>query len=245
MSMPLLITLLMLASVSVFAQEDSADAARLRSQYSQSAGEARVREAAAIANRGLATAGPEVNCEEEPRTFVVVGVSGYGTGRNGEGQPSGAHDNLPYADVISSNVRLTHSASREEMEDVLNSICGTAAPAGRKPGLIIMANSWGAAAGRKLAEKYEERCGELVELFVMVDGVKKPIGASKKTPRARRCVNYFETRSTVHGAAIEGCENNDLGARCSGGGLGTCHVEVEWMGTEMGAREILETVGGT
>jgi hypothetical protein len=105
-----------------------------------------------------------------------------------------------------------------------------------------MANSWGAGAATKLSQMYQKTCGEPVELFVMVDGVSKPIGPYRRPPAARRCVNYYQRLSTVRGNTIQGCENHDLSNQCSGGGVATCHIETEWNGSSQGAREVLSSL---
>jgi len=227
-------------SLGAFAQTQEED--RLRESLSREAETPRLLEAVQLATSGLESASPEVDCDE-PRKFVVVGVSGLGTGENGKGQPSGAHDNLPSSEQISSTLRITHSTSKARLQEIVNGICGGRRPSGvQRPGLIIMANSWGSGAAGRLSRMYEQTCGEQVELFVMVDGVSKPIGPYRKTPPARRCINYYQRLSTIRGNSIEGCENHDLSSNCSGGGLANCHIQVEWEGSGRGAQEILKTV---
>lgn len=226
-----------------FALAQSSEEDKLRARLSDEAATPRLEESVRLATQGLAHHDPSVDCEETPRKFVLVGVSGFGTGENGKGQPSGAHDNLPNDELISSTIRITHKTSSKELRAIATSICGGRTPSGvEKPGLMIMANSWGAGAAGRLSKIYEETCREPVELFVMVDGVSKPIGPYRKLPTARRCINYYQRLSTVRGNTIEGCENHDLSPSCSGGGVATCHIEVEWMGSARGAQEILKTV---
>jgi len=168
--------------------------------------------------------------------YVVVGVSGYGTGRDGRGQPSGAHANLPQDSQFEVH-QLVHKASPAELSEVLQSFrCSNGTQAEADLGLMIMANSWGAGKAVKLAQMYQAQCGRLPALFVMIDGVSKPIGSFRKAIPAQRCVNFYQTASTIRGAAINGCENTDLTPVCGGrGGLATCHIMVEWEGSQRGS----------
>ncbi len=250
-----LLLLLLVISTTAWSQEETPEEQRLRGEYSRRARNARLLEATQEATRVLSTIDQnELNCsppppaptiaENLPERFIVVGVSGYGTGENGEGEPSGAHDNLPLSAEIAGTYRLTHGANNARLDEVLaNFNCSGGTQGTERLGLIIMANSWGAGKGNKLAKRYQERCGREVELFVMVDGITKPLpSAYGKRPPARRCVNYYQTRSTLHGKSIDGCENHDLDNRCTSGGLANCHIETEWIGTAMGAELIRELV---
>lgn len=179
--------------------------------------------------------------------YVVVGVSGFGTGPDGKGQPSGAHDNLPLQrGAIASVHRLTHSGSRTEYQEILAPFqCVSGQQASGDHRLIIMANSWGAGRGVDLARRYQRECGRQVELFIMVDGIQRHTTFSFGTkPPAVRCLNYYQRLSTVRGRAIEGCENEDMSNECQRGGLGDCHIQIEWDGTALGEGHILETVRG-
>lgn len=238
-----------------WSQQETPEELRLRMEYSRRAREAQLLETAREANRVLDNLDPAsprcasedpsaVMTPELPERFIVVGVSGYGTGEDGEGEPSGAHDNLPMSADIAGTYRLTHGAKNSQLDEVLaNFNCSNGAQGTERLGLIIMANSWGAGKGNKLAKRYKEKCGREVELFVMVDGIAKPIPtAYGKRPPSRRCVNYYQTRSTLRGKSIEGCENHDLEDRCTSGGLANCHIETEWIGTAMGAELIRDLI---
>ena len=186
----------------------------------------------------------DTNCEEngfvEDLRYIVVGVSGFGTGKDGRGQPSGAHDNLPFHEGIETTYRLTHGESWREYQSVIDQFrCEGGVQGESDLRLVIMANSWGAGRATKLASRYAQACGREVELFVMVDGVSKPIPTPfRRTPVARRCVNYYQTKSTLRGREIEGCENHNLENECQRKGLAYCHIVVEWEGSSLGAELI-------
>jgi hypothetical protein len=233
---------------------DETSELRQRLERSRAARAERLQEATELAARGLeSVASQELGCSLEPTSnltprerFIVVGVSGFGTNEEGDGEPSGAHDNLPLMSEIAGTYRLTHGANNARLDEVLSNFnCSGGVQGTENLGLIIMANSWGAGKANKLARRYQERCGREVELFVMVDGINKPIPtAYGKRPPARRCVNYYQRRSTLIGRAIEGCENHDLSQSCQDGGIAECHIEVEWRGSALGAQLIRDQVLG-
>lgn len=170
----------------------------------------------------------------------MVGISGLGTGENGKGQPSGAHDNLPSDRKIVERILLTRHAGADDLEKVIDSLeCDKGLSQPERPGLMIMVNSWGSQNGYRLAKLYKERCHEEVDFYVAVDGVSsiliKPF--SKKVP-AKKCMNFYQTKSTVNGGPIDGCQNMDLSDLCEKGGIATCHIDTEWNGSRMGANEI-------
>lgn len=182
-----------------------------------------------------------------PERYVVVGVSGFGTDRDGKGQPSGAHDNLPVDRVhITETVLLTYHADKQELHSVLTRFqCDRGMQGESDLGLMIMANSWGAGKAVKLAKLYSETCGRSADLFVMVDGVAQPLSSWKKAPIAKRCVNYYQRRSTVHGGAIEGCINHDVSSVCGrDAGVATCHIIIEWDATTRGASLMKRLLAG-
>lgn len=105
---------------------------------------------------------------------------------------------------------------------------------------MILANSWGAATANNLANQYQQRCGTLTELFILVDGVVKPVTFSYTSKLvAKKCVSIYETVDIVHGAPIQGCQNIDLTPQVRDHrGLGGAHIATEWSGTRMGANLI-------
>ena len=129
-----------------------------------------------------------------PTRYVVVGVSGLGTDRDGKGQPSGAHDNMPVdRSHIFQTILLTYHANKNELEGALRDFrCDSGSQVEENLGLMIMANSWGAGKGCKLAKLYNETCGREVDLFVLVDGVSQPTASWKKKAITQRCVNYYQ-----------------------------------------------------
>jgi hypothetical protein len=64
----------------------------------------------------------------------------------------------------------------------------------------------------------------------------------KKTPSAKRCINYYQEKSTVRGREIEGCENNNMEDSCWKAGVAHCHIEVEWDGAKLGKEEALKMI---
>ena len=178
--------------------------------------------------------------------YILVGVSGFGTGRDGAGQPSGAHDNLIYRHhALLQTYKLVHKSRNKEINEILENFqCNDGKSARPELGLIIVANSWGSTKGYKLAKKYKKACGKEVEFFYMVDGVTKPIGAFGRKIPAKTCINYYQTKGLVRGKAIKGCENHNLTDRCERNGYGAiqCHIAVEWWGTDFAKSKIYRTL---
>ncbi len=100
-----------------------------------------------------------------------------------------------------------------------------------------MANSWGSGKAIKLTKMYAKQCGRSADLFVMVDGFKKPFLPQGRTPIAKKCINYYQTKGIIRGKDIKGCKNYNLTDKLCPKGVGgiECHIKVEWAGTEKGA----------
>lgn len=192
----------------------------------------------------LAWATPEECLSSHQKCFILVGVSGFGTNEEGNAQPSGAHDNLPFEQEIAATYKITHGAKNKRLDEVLAPFnCKEGKQGQSQLALIIMANSWGAGKATKLARRYQKQCGKVAELFVMVDGINKPLPTSfSQRPPALRCVNYYQDYSTLHGREIQGCENHNLRDSCQSGGMANCHITVEWEGTAEGADLISRTI---
>jgi len=177
---------------------------------------------------------------QKPNKYIVVGVAGSRTMRHGRGLPSGAHDNLPKDPRIVKTFKFTHRMNKKERAQVLSHFgCFEGTKKEKNLGLAIMINSWGAHKGYKLAKQYKKHCGEEVDIYVVVDGVGKPFHYWKKTPPAKVCYNYYQKKSFFRGRHIKGCENHNLSKHCDKGGLSKCHIVIEWMGTKIGARNII------
>lgn len=224
---------------------------------SDQASEAQLTDAVKAAMKGLSMVNEEVQkpgcdpeklikkIEKEERTYVVVGVSGFMTEENGGGQPSGVHDNLPENMLqIAGSHKIAHSSKEAKLDEIIKNLSCDSKKQPQRPGLIIMINSWGAENGYKLAKKYNDVCKEPVEAFIFVDGIGKPMYSYNKVPPAKKCMNYYQTRSFVHGRAMDNCENIDMSKSCSDGGVATCHIEVEWYGSAKAGKEIKNLISG-
>lgn len=176
------------------------------------------------------------------KDYIVVGVAGFATKKEGRGQPSGVHDNLPTrASNIRQSFKLVHFSKKAELQEVIDQFdCIDGKQREPNLGLIVMINSWGAGNGFKLTQMYQEQCGRIADAAYLVDGVSKPIGPFSKAPIAKKCVSYYQTKGAVHGKAIEGCYSEDYTNRCEKLGYGPiqCHIAVEWWGSARAADEL-------
>ncbi len=176
------------------------------------------------------------------KDYVVVGVSGFGTRKPGhEWQPSGAHDLLPRTGKIYSRFELVHYAKTSELQSVIDEFdCEDGKQKKSNLGLIILANSWGSNNGYKLAKMYQKQCGQLTDVFYLVDGVAKPIGAFNKKIPAKQCFNAYQRKGAVRGNEIEGCVNYNFTKTCEKYGYkGTqCHIMTEWDGCKQFANHM-------
>ncbi|OIQ16116.1 MAG: hypothetical protein BM556_15770 [Bacteriovorax sp. MedPE-SWde] len=171
------------------------------------------------------------------KDFVLVGVAGYGTRRPGnEWQPSGAHENLPYGNAYK-RFELVHYAKKKELKAIISEFNCKDGKQQSDLGLIVMANSWGSGKGIKLTKMYKKACGRKADLFIMVDGFKKPLLPQGRKPVADKCYNFYQTKGIIHGKKIKTCVNYDLTDRRCPKGVGgiECHIRVEWTGTAYGA----------
>lgn len=178
-----------------------------------------------------------------PESYIVVGVSGFGTRRpENAWQPSGAHENLPLVSSVEKTYRLVHFAKKSELDEVMDEFsCSKGKQARDGLGLVLVINSWGAGVAHKLAVRYHKECGRLVDHVVLVDGVAKPVGPFRKSFPTLSCLNFYQTKGVIRGRAIDGCKNQNLTPLCEQQGRGAidCHIYVEWEGTAR-ARAILE-----
>lgn len=177
------------------------------------------------------------------KDYIVLGISGFGTAREGKGQPSGVHDNLP---IHGSNVRqyfkLVHKASTKELQEVIDQFdCRNGKQADPQLGFILMVNSWGAPKGYKISEMYQKQCGRKIDIAYSIDGVTKPIGPFKKAPIAQQCFSYYQSKGAIHGVALNGCTNVEYTDSCNRSSYGPiqCHIAVEWWGSERAKNELL------
>lgn len=178
----------------------------------------------------------------DPDQFIIVGVSGFGTRRpENAWQPSAVHEKLPRHSLIQSSHRLVHYASDEEIAEVIDEFsCRNGRQREKQLGLIVMANSWGSGKAIDLARSYKEKCGREVDLFFVIDGVRKPIFANGTKPPADKCYSYYQRKGLVRGKAIRGCSNKNYTKQCEAYGYGAvqCHIFVEWEGTDLASKVI-------
>lgn len=183
-----------------------------------------------------------VNAYTEAKDYVLVGVSGFGTRRpENAWQPSGAHENLPSYGKIFARHELVHYAKKKELAAILEDFdCKDGFQKRTDLGLIILANSWGSGKAHKLAKMYQKECGQLVEIFYLIDGVSKPIGSFKRDIPAKKCINYYQRKGAVRGTAQNNCSNTDYTDDCERLGYGAvqCHIYVEWKGSELAAKHM-------
>ncbi len=200
--------------------------------------------------------GPFPKINRLANTYITVAVSGFLTGKpeghgltsntidssNGK-EPSGVWSRLPsYHNRISYALYLEHDDGSHGISEVMKYFMN-GQNCNEEIGIIIMANSWGSTLAVELAEKYTQTCGWLPDLFVMVDGVAKPIGAFSDEVPAYNCVNYFQDETIgIHGGPLENCKNIQL-YRGQGGGINT-HIEAEWSGASSGAYLIRQYLSG-
>lgn len=189
------------------------------------------------------------------KKYLVVGVSGFKTGRDkeetdnilsnliGKGfEPSGAWENLPTRHKkIFKNAYLTHFSSEREIDSVLSLILDENKECKKDVGLIMMINSWGAKTSQKLAKKYLEKCGTLPALSILIEGVSKPTPLSYDKPiMAFNCVNFYQRLSKLKGTAIANCHNNQIRYESDKMDLFMAHIHAEWDGSSKGQRIILD-----
>lgn len=176
------------------------------------------------------------------KEFIVVGISGFATKRDGKGQPSGVHDHLPiHSKFVRNYFKLVHFSKKSELQEVIDQFnCRDGKQTENNLGLILMINSWGAKNGERLAQMYFDQCSQKAEVAYIIDGVAKPIGAFGKAPIAKKCFSFYQTKGAVRGKAIEGCHSEDYTEKCERAGLGPvqCHISVEWWGSQRAEREI-------
>lgn len=180
------------------------------------------------------------------RRFVVVGVSGYKTGRPPESrldifsnqlcktcEESGVWTNLPKdSPAIAARVFLAHTLAADEVEKLMGLFRSKEGAGCRSNlGLIIMANSWGSEPAAHLAETYFKTCGARADFFVLIDGIQKlSVYAFARPVIAERCLNFYQTRDYLHGGPIPNCENHDWLAEHPARPR-SAHVWVEWEGS--------------
>ena len=160
-----------------------------------------------------------------PRHFITVGISGIATARLVDNdledsriatwaQDSSVWRELPthkdHPEIVRSFF-ITHFESAENMAKILSLFQDENGECNPELGLILEGNSWGATNTRRMAQDYLELCGREVDLVILIDGVALPIPTAftREIP-AQKCINYFETESTISGNAIPFCDNRQM-----------------------------------
>ncbi len=176
---------------------------------------------------------------------MLSGVSGFKTKKASEskkdifsntlgknGQPSGVWEHLPdNHERIAARVFLTHFEDKANLDKVVSLFVDKNGQCKKDLGLIILANSWGAWNANALGNSYFHKCGRLPDVFVMIDGITKPFFGTYTRPIwTYNCVNYFQTESELHGAAIGNCLNEEV--RTGYSGMADAHVALEWSASE-------------
>jgi hypothetical protein len=129
-------------------------------------------------------------------------------------------------------IHLTHNASEKELNNLLNHLQCQIEGAKRNFSFSIIGVSWGSAVAHQISDLVYEACGINTRMFLLIDGIQKPIGSFRKTPNAEICYNFYQRKSNVRGNSISGCQNRDLSRHCiiknkdlKDGFLG-CHMDL-------------------
>lgn len=191
---------------------------------------------------------------EHAKKYLVVGVSGFKTGRDRsesenilsnkigkDSEPSGAWENLNTRHKkILKNAYLTHYSTNAEIDSVIKLALDENGECLKDTGLIMMVNSWGAKTSQKLAQKFLKKCGQLPALTVLIEGVSKPSPIAYDKPiYSLNCVNFYQTDSSLHGAPIANCHNTKLSFPSDKTDLFNAHIHAEWKGSARG-QEIIQ-----
>ncbi len=197
-----------------------------------------------------------------PTSYVTVGFAGFSTAHSdadrgsletigGVGsQPSAAWNHLP-KEKDSSKIIKHYLVTHFESDDIFDTIISNFQCSGGKQsaqvGLMVMANSWGSAASARLAEKYQEDCGRLADLYVMIDGVNKrsipPIWSFRDKIATSKCINYYQRCDSTCGDEIPGCTNNNWTSQCPHeNGTMDNHIWIEWKAGKLGYDEMMNFI---
>ena len=190
--------------------------------------------------------------------YLLVAVSGFKTGRdksesedifsNIVGKGSEASGVWTYMNInhekIFKTVYLSHYSKDSELKSVMNLAVDEKGECKKKQGLIMMVNSWGAKMSQKLADMYLQKCGQLPNLTILIDGVSKPTPFAYDKPiRALNCVNFYQQSSTLKGTSIENCYNV-LSNYNTGSDLFNAHIHLEWDASKRGNSIIEQFLDG-
>ncbi len=175
--------------------------------------------------------------------YIAVGISGVATYRMdseditnstlGDGsQPNSAWTHLVNHPLITKRFFLTHKDGKSKRREVLEEFEGCP----EHKGLLIQANSWGAANGNALAKSYFRKCGRKADFFILVDGIRKPLMTAYRSKIvAERCVNYYQRQDAlIRGATNSGCINQEVTHGEMSRGTARYHIATEWTGMRRG-----------
>ena len=176
--------------------------------------------------------------------YVIAVV--YGSGLNKSNYEK-YKDSLPFNPEFKggnyTRFNLLHSSKQREWEKVLTPFQCRNGKQGNQKKLTIVAMSWGATAGHKLAQLYNEKCGKISSHFYMLDGVAKPIGAFAKTPLTNNCINLYQRRSLIKGRALKGCKNFNLTQQCVDNKSSDCHNDTLDAGVDYAGDHFSQILG--
>jgi pimeloyl-ACP methyl ester carboxylesterase len=189
-----------------------------------------------------------------PARFITVGISGVATARLVDedledsriapwAQDSSVWRELPthkdHPEIIRS-FYITHFESAENMEKILSLFDDGRGSCHSDLGLILEGNSWGATNTRRMAENFKNLCGREADLVILIDGVALPIPtAFTREILAQKCINYFETESTISGNALPNCENRQMVEK-NDILIYEAHWRIEWDAADRALKDVSE-----
>ncbi|MBC7429031.1 MAG: hypothetical protein H7336_10490 [Bacteriovorax sp.] len=206
-----------------------------------------------------AFAGDFTEPTKHSKNYLVVGVSGFKTGRDKDdieniysnkiGKDS--EDSGVWTNIITSHPKiiktlyLSHYSKDSELDSVMKLVVDANDKCKIDQGLIIMVNSWGAKVSQRLAARYLTKCGILPHLTILIDGVSRPTPFAYDKPiLSLNCVNFFQRSSKLQGTSIENCHNIELKYGDGKTDLFNAHIHAEWDASAKGSLIIQDYLNG-
>lgn len=151
------------------------------------------------------------------KTFVLLGVSGFMTGR-------------PQNDLA--DIRST-----DLCQDCLRSGVWTTLSGFQHPKISQHVYLEYDSGQDQVATRYQELCGSAPELVIMIDGVQQPlIFPYSQAIVAKTCANIYQSVAVVHGGPLSNCANKDISSMLTtNANIAQSHIQAEWTGSSMGA----------